>query len=79
VGVDKNRSVDYNGLYTTNQGNPVTVSYFQQTDSRYRITLDITTLNDFNPSQIDWRKVLQLEPNESVQSYIENLTIPDSY
>ena len=79
MGVDKNRSVDYNGLYTTHQGNPVTVSYFQQTDSRYRITLDITTLNDFNPSQIDWRKVLQLEPNESVQSYIENLTIPDSY
>ena len=57
----------------------MTVSYFQQTDSRYRITLDITTLNDFNPSQIDWRKVLQLEPNETVESYIENLTIPDSY
>ena len=41
-----------------------------------RITLEVETLNDFNPHQIDWRKVLQLEDNESVESYTEELDIP---
>ncbi len=57
----------------------MSISYYNQTTQRYRITLDIDVLNDFNPHQIDWGKVLQLEPNESVQSYTETLDISDSY
>ena len=49
------------------------VSYYNQTQRRYRITLDITVEDDFNPQQIDWRKVLDLHSNESVQSYTEDL------
>ena len=55
------------------------VSYYNRTQQRYRITLDITTLDDFNPQQIDWRKVLDLQDNESVQSYTESLSTPDRW
>ena len=57
----------------------MTVSYYNRTAERYRITLDITVQDDFNPHQIDWRKVLQLEDNESVESYTEELDIPCSW
>ena len=57
----------------------MTVSYIQCTDQRYRITLDITVEDDFNPQQIDWRKVLQLEPNESVESVTEDMSNPVSW
>ena len=52
----------------------MTVSYYNRTAERYRITLDITVQDDFNPHQIDWRKVLDLHPNEVVQSYTEDLS-----
>ena len=54
--------------------NLMTVSYYNRTQQRYRITLDITVDDEFNPRQIDWRKVLQLEPNESVESVTEDLS-----
>ena len=57
----------------------MSVSYYNQTAQKYRITLDITVLDEFNPHQIDWRKVLQLEPNETVESYTEDIELPDSY
>ena len=55
------------------------VSYYNRTQQRYRITLVITTLDDFNPQQIDWRKVLDLQDNESVQSVTEDLSNPVSW
>jgi len=57
----------------------MTVSYIQCTDQRYRITLDITVEDDFNPQQIDWRKVLDLQGNESVESVTEDLSNPVSW
>ena len=57
----------------------MTVSYYNRTQQRYRITLDITVDDEFNPRQIDWRKVLQLEPNESVESITEDLSNPVSW
>ncbi len=52
------------------------VLYDQAVKSRYRITLDIDVLSDFNPNQIDWKKVLDLGGNESVDSYTEDLSNP---
>ena len=49
------------------------VSYYNRTDNKYRITLELDDESDFNPQQIDWRRVLDLHPNESVQSYTEDL------
>ena len=55
------------------------VSYYNRTAQRYRITLDITVLDEFNPKQIDWRKVLDLKDNESVESVTEDLSNPVSW
>ena len=49
------------------------VSYYNRTQNKYRITLELTVEDDFNPQQIDWRKVLDLHSNESCESYIEDL------
>ena len=51
----------------------MTVSYYNCTPTKYRITLELDVVDDFNPYQIDWRKVLDLHSNESVQSYTEDL------
>ena len=45
-----------------------------RTVDRYRITLDITVEDDFNPYQIDWRKVLDLHADEYVESVTEDLS-----
>ncbi len=55
------------------------VSYYNRIEQKYRITLDITVQDDFNPHQIDWRKVLQLEPDESVESVTEDMSNPVSW
>ena len=57
----------------------MSVLYSQAQKSKYRITLDVTVQDDFNPQQIDWRKVLDLQDNESVQSYTESLSTPDRW
>ena len=57
----------------------MSVSYYNCTPTKYRITLDITVEDDYNPHQIDWHKVLQLEDIESVQSYTEDLSNPVSW
>ena len=57
----------------------MTVSYYNRTQQRYRITLEVDALDDFNPHQIDWRKVLDMQDNESVESVIEDLSIPVSW
>ena len=57
----------------------MTVSYYNRTQQRYRITLDITVQDDFNPRQIDWAKVLDIGADESVESITEDLSNPVSW
>ena len=66
-------------LVTLNLSNLMTVSYYNRTQTRYRITLDIVVDDEFNPHQIDWHKVLQLEGDESVESVTEDLSNPVSW
>ena len=49
------------------------VSYYNGQKSKYRITLELDVQDDFNPRQIDWDKVLDIQENECCQSYIEDL------
>ena len=51
------------------------VSYYNRTDNKYRITLELDVLDDFNPRQINWEKVLDIGADESVISYTEDLDI----
>jgi len=57
----------------------MSILYNQSVKSKYRITLEVSTLDDFNPHQIDYRKLLQLEDNEEVESVIEDLNNPVSW
>ena len=61
-------------VYTIKEVNsPIrTMPYAQK--SKYRITLEIEALDDFNPHQINWEKLFQLDGNESVECYIEDLS-----
>ena len=55
------------------------VSNYYGTKSKYRITLELDVLDDFNPQHINWGKVLKLEDNETVESYIEAMSNPVSW
>ena len=57
----------------------MSVLYNQEEKSKYRITLELETLNDFNPHDISWEKVFELQDNEKVESIIEDLSIPVSW
>ena len=52
------------------------MSYGQK--SKYRITLELDVLEDFNPHQIDWTKLLGIEGSEKVNAYVEDLSTPDA-
>ena len=51
--------------------------YGQKT--KYRITLELDVQDDFNPRQIDWMKVLQINENEDLDCYIEDIDLPLDY
>ena len=57
----------------------MTVSNYYGQKSKYRITLELDVLDDFNPRQIDWRKVLKIEDNEILDCYIEDIDSPLDY
>ena len=57
----------------------MSVSYKYGQKSKYRITLELDVLDDFNPQHINWGKVLQLEDNEYVESVTEDLSNPVSW
>jgi len=54
-------------------------AYLTAQKMRYRVTLDLDVLGDFNPHQIDWNKVLDLQGAESCESYVEDLSTPDRW
>ena len=57
----------------------MSVLYSQATKSKYRITLELETLSDFNPHDIAWSKVFDLQDNETCESVIEDLSNPVSW
>jgi hypothetical protein len=47
------------------------VSYLQAQKQKVRITLELNVFQDFNARDIDFERLFDLEPGESVESYIE--------
>ena len=55
----------------------MSVLYSQAQKQRYRITLDIEVMEDFDPHQINWEELFELEGTERViDSYVEDLSNP---
>ena len=57
----------------------MSVSDYYGQKSKYRITLELDVLDDFNPRDIDCNKVLQIEENEDCKCYIEDIDSPLDY
>lgn len=57
----------------------MSVSYSVAQKSKYRITLELDVMEDFDPHQIHWEDVFELEPAESVSAYIEDLQVPENW
>ena len=51
----------------------MTVLYTQAQQKQVRVTLTLSVESDFNARQIDWRNLFELDENEHVESYIEEL------
>ena len=51
----------------------MSVLYTPTKNKQVRVTLTLSVLSDFNARQIDWRKLFELDANETVESYIEEL------
>jgi len=54
-------------------------AYHQAHKSKYRITLEIDALADFNPHQINWEELFDLQGNEKCEAYIEDLSNPSRW
>ena len=52
-------------------------SYPFTLQQKYRVTLDLKLTEDFNPHQLDWQKLLDIQVYEDVSSYVEDLGTPD--
>ena len=51
----------------------MSVLYTPTKNKQVRVTLTLSVLSDFNARQINWRKLFELEGNETVESYIEEM------
>ena len=55
----------------------MSVAISQAQKQRYRITLDLEVMDDFDPHQIYWEDLFELEGSERViDSYVEDLSVP---
>ena len=54
----------------------MSVAISQAQKQRYRITLDIEVLEDFDPHQISWEDIFDLGGDEQVEAYVEDLSVP---
>jgi hypothetical protein len=55
----------------------MSVVYSQAQKQRYRITLDLEVMDDFDPHQINWEDLFELQGSERViDSYVEDLSKP---
>ena len=46
---------------------------------KMQITLELDVLDDFQPHNIDWEKLLDVQGAESVTAYVEDLSTPDRW
>ena len=58
----------------------MSVAISQAQKQRYRITLDLEGMEDFDPHQISWEDLFELEGSERlIDSYVEDLSVPVSW
>ena len=53
----------------------MSVAFLQAQKKKVRVTLEFDVFEDFDAKQIDYEKLFDLEPAESVESYVEDFSI----
>ena len=53
----------------------MSVAFLQAQKKKVRVTLEFDVFQDFNPRDIDFEKLFDLEPAESVEAYVEDFSI----
>ena len=57
----------------------MSVVYQQAQKSKYRITLELDVMGDFDPHQIEWEELFDLQGSEHCEAYVEDLSNPDRW
>ena len=52
----------------------MSINYYNSTRKRYRITLEIEAEDDFEPRNIDYKKLFKIHDNENLDCYVEDLS-----
>ena len=47
--------------------------------TKYRVTLELDVMDDFNAHNLDWENILDLQGDERVDTYVEDLSVPDHF
>ena len=50
-------------------------SFLSTHKTKYRITLELDVLDDFNPRDINWEQLFELQDTESISTYVEDLSV----
>jgi hypothetical protein len=50
------------------------VMYTQAQQQKYRVTLEFDVYEDFDPYNIEWKKLFEIENDESLGIHIEDLS-----
>jgi hypothetical protein len=53
----------------------MSVSYYVAQKKNVRVTLELSVYDDFDARQIDWRKLFDLEGDETVDVTVEDLDV----
>jgi hypothetical protein len=53
----------------------MSVAFLQSQKKKVRVTLEFDVFQDFNPRDIDFEKLFDLEPAETVESYVEDFSL----
>jgi hypothetical protein len=55
----------------------MSLAYAQK--QKVRITLELEVFEDFNAHNVDWERVLDIQGNENITAYVEDLSTPDRW
>ena len=53
----------------------MSIAFLQAQKKKVRVTLEFDVFQDFNPKDIDFEKLFDLEPAESIEVHVEDFSI----
>lgn len=53
----------------------MSTAFLQAQKKKVRVTLEFDVFQDFDAKQIDYERLFDLEPAESVESYVEDFSL----